>query len=428
LTAGQAAALVAGLLLVVVVSAQAWFLSQLFQQHGRVLARLDALEARLAQAPARAPVPAPAQPKPEAPAPQGLAVGAPAPAFALPDLAGRATPLGELLAPNTPTLLLFMDAVCGPCAALLPEVTRWHREHTDAFTVTIVSRGGAKENRKKFGQSTLPRVLLQEKSEVSDRYSTWGTPSAVVVRPDGRVGSAVASGADAIKALVGSLVTNADRPATTAGARANCGPPIVGEPAPAVRLADLDGHPVALADYRGREALVLFWNPSCGFCQRMLPDLKVGAGRRAGYTRAADRFHGRSGGEPRDGTHVPDRARPGLLGRSGVPRRRHALRGARRYRGTNRVARRRRRAGGAGARGARRGRTGDRAPLERCVALGRRPRRALPHVRRARGACRSAGVPPALLRAARAEGAGRRDRGQPPPQALTSEPRLAFGR
>jgi thiol-disulfide isomerase/thioredoxin len=26
--------------------------------------------------------------------------------------------------------------------------------------------------------------------------------------------------------------------------------------------------------FRGHETLVLFWNPGCGFCQRMLPDLK----------------------------------------------------------------------------------------------------------------------------------------------------------
>jgi thiol-disulfide isomerase/thioredoxin len=29
-----------------------------------------------------------------------------------------------------------------------------------------------------------------------------------------------------------------------------------------------------LEDFRGEETLVLFWNPGCGFCQQMLPDLK----------------------------------------------------------------------------------------------------------------------------------------------------------
>jgi thiol-disulfide isomerase/thioredoxin len=31
---------------------------------------------------------------------------------------------------------------------------------------------------------------------------------------------------------------------------------------------------VRLADFRGKETLVLFWNPGCGFCQQMLPDKK----------------------------------------------------------------------------------------------------------------------------------------------------------
>jgi hypothetical protein len=32
---------------------------------------------------------------------------------------------------------------------------------------------------------------------------------------------------------------------------------------------------VDLADFRGEKTVVLFWNPGCGFCQRMLPDLKA---------------------------------------------------------------------------------------------------------------------------------------------------------
>ena len=48
----------------------------------------------------------------------------------------------------------------------------------------------------------------------------------------------------------------------------------VGEPAPEIKLADLTGKEVDLADFRGEETLVVFWNPGCGFCQQMLPDLK----------------------------------------------------------------------------------------------------------------------------------------------------------
>jgi protein-disulfide isomerase len=38
---------------------------------------------------------------------------------------------------------------------------------------------------------------------------------------------------------------------------------------------DLDGKTVALTDFQGGNTLVLFWNPSCGFCQQMLGSLKA---------------------------------------------------------------------------------------------------------------------------------------------------------
>lgn len=47
-----------------------------------------------------------------------------------------------------------------------------------------------------------------------------------------------------------------------------------GDPAPGVKLPDLEGETVDLASFRGEKTLVLFWNPGCGFCQQMLPDLR----------------------------------------------------------------------------------------------------------------------------------------------------------
>jgi peroxiredoxin len=49
----------------------------------------------------------------------------------------------------------------------------------------------------------------------------------------------------------------------------------IGKAAPDLRLADLDGKQVSLAAFRGNRTLVLFWNPACGFCQRILDDLKA---------------------------------------------------------------------------------------------------------------------------------------------------------
>jgi len=51
--------------------------------------------------------------------------------------------------------------------------------------------------------------------------------------------------------------------------------PKVGEPAPPIKLEDLQGKTIELKDFEGEKTLVLFWNPGCGFCQQMLPDLKA---------------------------------------------------------------------------------------------------------------------------------------------------------
>jgi peroxiredoxin len=57
----------------------------------------------------------------------------------------------------------------------------------------------------------------------------------------------------------------------------------IGDPAPEVRLPDLMGQEVSLADLRGNKTLLLFWSPECSHCQKKLPDLKkLEANRLAG--------------------------------------------------------------------------------------------------------------------------------------------------
>jgi thiol-disulfide isomerase/thioredoxin len=190
-------------------------------------------------------------------------------------------------------MLLFTDPNCGPCNALLPEIGRWQEEHADKLTVSLVSRGDPKENRTKAQEHALTNVLLQEDWEVSEAYRIGGTPSAVLVGANGTIASSVAGGAEAIKGLlayaVGERAPLPMQPQAQEQPCPNCGKvhpngngsqqamPAsvkVGEPAPAVKLPDLQGNTVELKDFTGEETLVLFWNPGCGFCQQMLPDLK----------------------------------------------------------------------------------------------------------------------------------------------------------
>jgi peroxiredoxin len=278
LTPGEMAMLIGGLLGLGLLVTQAWLLVQLIAQNGRLLVKLDAVEARL-DGGSPVPMGAPAVP-PEA----GLPVGSVAPEFSLPGLYGETLTLAALRATGRPVLLVFMDPDCGPCNALLPDVGRWQRDHAGALTLAVISHGTAEANLHKSAEHGISRVLLQQDREVAEHYQAYGTPSAVLVQPDGLIGSSLSPGADAIRALlartVGSPVEAAAVPLSVDDGTAAEAPPVpaagapVGTPAPALQLPDLDGETVDLAQFRGQRMLLLFWNPSCGFCQQMLPELK----------------------------------------------------------------------------------------------------------------------------------------------------------
>ncbi len=190
--------------------------------------------------------------------------------------------LEALCARGKPLLLLFTDPACGPCTALLPDIGQWQRDHVTRMQVALLSRGTVEANRAKVTEPGVTQVLLQKDREIADAYQAYGTPSAVLVRQDGTIGSAVAQGADAIRALVSAtlngtvpmIAVQGNGQAAAAAPRPPAGLKI-GEPAPDFSLPDLAGKTVKLSDFRGSKTLVLFWRPSCGFCERMLPDLKA---------------------------------------------------------------------------------------------------------------------------------------------------------
>ena len=300
LTALERIVLGGGVILLGLLALEAWVLVQLLGQNGRVLARLDTIDAAVRAGPPSVVAAEPIATQPAA----GLPVGATAPGFSLTGLYSETLTLEALRATGKPLLLTFMDPNCGPCNALLPDVGRWQRELTTA-TLAIISRGTAEENRAKSVEHGLTHILLQQDREVEQSYLAYGTPSAVVVRPDGTVGSPLAEGSEQIRALVARLIAGGPDAATPtltvlppaavasnghgdgpcphcgrhhAGADVVSAEPAglpVGTPAPVLKLPNLHGRPVDLLDFRGRRTLVLFWNPDCGFCQQMLPDLKA---------------------------------------------------------------------------------------------------------------------------------------------------------
>src|SRR5579862_5563467 len=220
-----------------------WSLYHLLRQNGRLLLRLEAVEEKLGLNTLAEP---------------GLPVNAAAPPFRLTALDGPAVTLEALLKARHRLLLIFTEPECNPCDALMPEVGRWQNEYAERLSVVLISRGGADAHRAKALRHGLSNILLQSDRETANAYRADGTPSAVLVR-DGKIASPLAAGADAIRALV-ALATVPD-------------PLAPGQPDPALVLPDLDGNPINLRDFRGQLTLLLFWNPSCGFCQEMLPDM-----------------------------------------------------------------------------------------------------------------------------------------------------------
>jgi peroxiredoxin len=288
LSAAQLLSLLGGVLVLALLAGQWWFLVHLLRQNGRLLVRLEAVEASLATSGSLAPTQN-GTPVHQA---EGLPVGSVAPDFDLSGVHGETITLDALRSSGKPVMALFTDPGCGPCNAMLPDVGRWQEEHTQKLTLALVSRGEVEENKTKAQEHGLSNVLLQEDWEVSESYEVRGTPSAVLISPDGKIASPVAGGDEGIRGLLSyavgeraQLPMQPHQPQTQGQPCPNCGkvhaaaPTVpaaqkVGEEAPEVKLPDLEGKTVQLADFRGQQTLVLFWNPGCGFCQQMLPDLK----------------------------------------------------------------------------------------------------------------------------------------------------------
>ncbi len=225
---------------------QLWTLVHVLRQNGRLLLRIESLEKR-------------AGPPVEAP-PPGLAVNSAAPAFSLKDLQGETVTFDMLRKQGKPLLLFFSEPNCPGCDAAMPELSQWQREYADRLLIVPISSGDVKVNRAKSERYRLENMLLQAGREVASAYLADSTPSALLLR-DGQVSSPLALGADAIRGLV---------------AHAVLPPPVKkGDPVPSLKLPDLNGKTLDVANLRGRRTLMLFWDPSCGFCQHMLEDIKT---------------------------------------------------------------------------------------------------------------------------------------------------------
>ncbi|HEY1688422.1 MAG TPA: MauE/DoxX family redox-associated membrane protein [Solirubrobacteraceae bacterium] len=266
-----AIALAAGIVVFGIVALQGWLLLVLLRQNGRLLRRLEAVEARLGGSGAPGGV---GGGKLAADAPAGLPVGREAPDFALAELGGEWRTRKSLLVAGVPLLLVFSDPACGSCSTLLPDIAGWQRQQANAMTVALLSRGSADRNRAMLEEHGLVYVLLDEDGSTFRAYEASGTPSAVVIDAEGRIVSPLARGTVEVRLLAARIASGrvvamsgsgSDQPWTLG----------IGEAVPPLALPDATGRMTDLSRPHRGPRLIVLWDSHCPYCRRMLPQLQA---------------------------------------------------------------------------------------------------------------------------------------------------------
>jgi thiol-disulfide isomerase/thioredoxin len=124
---------IVGMIALGLLGIEGWFLLQLLSQNGRLLVRVEALEARLAAGPGHG-LPM---------VMRELPLGSAAPDFALPDLEGRERRLRHFL--GKPLLMVFFSPRCGYCAEMAPRLGQLPESGP---RVLLISEGNPEEHRR----------------------------------------------------------------------------------------------------------------------------------------------------------------------------------------------------------------------------------------------------------------------------------------
>ena len=127
----------------------------------------------------------------------GLPVGTAVPELELPSLDGEPVSLSGLQGQET--LLLFWNPGCGFCRAMHEDVLAFEQQPENGHPRLIVISSGDPESTR--GERFRSLVLLDHAYAAGGAFGARGTPMAVLLDPDGRIASGVATGADAVLAL-----------------------------------------------------------------------------------------------------------------------------------------------------------------------------------------------------------------------------------
>ena len=176
--------LLVGLVVLGVLAIEGWAVIQLLGQNGRLLARLEALEAKVGTD----------RDQTATQVAEALPLGSRAPDFTLPDLDGRKRGLDEFL--GKPRVIVFFSPQCGFCRQMAPSIGQLPDR---GASLLLVSHGDPEEHRRMAAKHGWQcDVLLQREWEVSTAYRANGTPTGYLLDAEGCIASERAIGADVL--------------------------------------------------------------------------------------------------------------------------------------------------------------------------------------------------------------------------------------
>jgi hypothetical protein len=117
------------------------------------------------------------------------------------DKHGQLHTLESALARGNRVVLTFLDASCSPCKSVGPLIARWQSVFADRITLLVVAAGPPERSHGVWDEYGID-VLFDAAEEVSPAYLVRSFPSAVIVEPDGRIGSTPANGGHGLEVAV----------------------------------------------------------------------------------------------------------------------------------------------------------------------------------------------------------------------------------
>lgn len=254
--------------------------------YGRMLDRIDSLDALLngfvpsagqaslaTQEPGAAsdpprPAGAPAAGAPNEPARAAprmpLQPGTAAPPFELPEVRGGQIALAQLL--GRALLVIFFDPACGFGTRLVPDLPNGSPDGLDGRPLPVViGEGEFEQVRRLFVDNGVHGPVFHDTGgAVAAAWGVDSAPTGYLLDAEGRVASHLLVGVDAILAELRPNRGGRAQEALRTGAAA-----------PAFRLPRLGGGELSLETFRGQRLLLIFVDPHCEPCYALAPELEA---------------------------------------------------------------------------------------------------------------------------------------------------------